>query len=77
MSNQQSDQGAGQQGQSAEIQAHNAVAHALSELNQAQTSNNDRRRVIQLAQEQLDRAHQQLAEARVSDSTNTNEESLS
>jgi hypothetical protein len=72
-----SDQQSENQQQISEIQAHNAVNHALSELNQAQTANNDRRRVIQSAQEQLDQAHQQLAEARIAASDSANEETLS
>ncbi|MBA2941492.1 hypothetical protein HZF08_24720 [Paenibacillus sp. CGMCC 1.16610] len=74
MSDQQSDQQ-----QNAEIQAHNAVADALHNLNVAQTANNNRRQVIQGAQEQLDAAHAQLAEARTTQSSASNEddESLS
>ncbi|MED4601599.1 hypothetical protein P9314_12890 [Paenibacillus validus] len=64
------DQQSGQQNQDAEIQAHNAVKHALSELNQAQDNNTDRRHDIQAAQEQLDQAHLQLAQARNADSDN-------
>ncbi|NOV03047.1 hypothetical protein [Paenibacillus planticolens] len=73
MSDQQSDQQ-----QSSEIQAHNAVAHALSNLNAAQTADNNRRQAIQDAQEQLDAAHAQLAEARTSQATSSDDnESLS
>ncbi|SDN72357.1 hypothetical protein SAMN04487897_104201 [Paenibacillus sp. yr247] len=72
MSDQKSDQQ-----QSAEIQAHNAVAHALSDLNQAQTANNNRRQIIQSAQEQLDQAHAQLAEARTANPDSADEDILS
>jgi hypothetical protein len=70
-----SDQQSNQQ-QSAEIQAHNAVAHALSDLNQAQTANNNRRQIIQSAQEQLDQAHAQLAEARTAKTDSADEDIL-
>ncbi|MDD9268036.1 hypothetical protein ACFPES_13440 [Paenibacillus sp. GCM10023248] len=63
--------------QDAEIKAHNAVAHALSNLNAAQTANNDRRQAIQEAQEQLDAAHAQLAEARTAQTANADEDTLS
>ncbi|KRF11051.1 hypothetical protein [Paenibacillus sp. Soil787] len=70
MSDQQSEQ------QSAEIEAHNAVADALSELNTAQSINNHRRRAVQQAHEQLDQAHAQLAEARTEQSGSADEDSL-
>ncbi|MBD0378853.1 hypothetical protein [Paenibacillus sedimenti] len=65
-----------EQQQNAEIQAHNAVADALHELNVAQTSNNHRRRAIQEAHQELDQAHAQLAEARAAKSNNADQESL-
>lgn len=71
MSDQQSDQ------QNAETQAHNAVAHALSNLNAAQTANNNRRQAIQEAQEQLDAAHAQLAEAQTTQNASADEDTLS
>ncbi|MBP1964381.1 hypothetical protein [Paenibacillus aceris] len=68
-----SDQQSNQQ-QDAEIQAHNAVADALKNLNEAQTADNNRRQVIQAAQEQLDAAHAQLAEARTARATASTDE---
>jgi hypothetical protein len=58
MSEQKSDQQ-----QQAEIEAHNAVNHALSELNQAAFSN-DIPSAEQAAREHLDQAQLQLAQAR-------------
>ncbi|TXK71677.1 hypothetical protein [Paenibacillus sp. N3.4] len=57
--------------QNAETQAHNAVADSLSELNQAQSVSTNRRQAIQLAQEELDQAHAQLAEARTAATEST------
>lgn len=71
-----SDQQSNQQ-QNAETQAHNAVADALHNLNEAQTADNNRRQVIQAAQEQLDAAHAQLAEARTTQASNEDDENLS
>lgn len=67
------------QQQNAETQAHNAVSDALHSLNVAETANNNRRQVVQAAQEQLDAAHAQLAEARTTQSSANSEddESLS
>ncbi|WNR43930.1 hypothetical protein [Paenibacillus roseipurpureus] len=70
MSDQQSPQ------QEAEVEAHNAVADALSNLNQAQSVSTNRRQAIQNAQEQLDQAHAQLAEARTTQSGSTDEDNL-
>ena len=69
MSDQQSDQQ-----QNEEIQAHNAVADALHNLNVAETANNNRRQVVQGAQEKLDAAHAQLAEARTTQSSASSED---
>lgn len=58
-----------EQDQNAEVEARRAVNHALKALNDARHSP-DRPRSIQTAQELLDQAHQQLAEARIANADN-------